>query len=213
MGRSHVPKESRKKITKNAEEEPQIKLEEVEKENPPLKKRKVVLVDDSEEEMEDGNDENEENDNHDCEDYDDFDDKDDSPFDPNKEESLNENEMDELHEKDESFSKSHENLIIPKYHIKKMAEEIFRDMNLGLKVSSKARSLIHLHCEAFLIDIFQQSSEIMDLHKVKTLNKKVLSKVFEWKSKSLLHMKKRKACKHTSKANAPATQCELNVAS
>jgi len=231
MGRSRVPKEQNQKKLDSNETDPEVikvkEEEEVKKKTKfHEKSKKVVLVEDTDEEMEeDENEENEEQEEEDAEDFDNFEDKDNAVFDPNQKENIN---MDEENKNDDEwYTQVKDNLIIPKYHIKTMTEKIFRGLNLDLKISSKARSLIHLHCEAFLIDLFQQSGEIMDLHKVKTLNKKVLQKVFQWNSKSLLHtkntilnVKKNKACKKLARemdnSKIPAgdtTQCELSAAS
>jgi len=189
MGRSPAIKKSKKN------EDAQVKVE-----NEELPKLTIEDTDEDDMEEEDLDNEDE-----------DLDEKDDILFNPNNE-GLEEQE--EGMDKKEDFYdvQTNENLIIPKYHVKKMAEKIFHELGRDLKISSKARGLIHLHCEAFLIDVFDQCRDIMELNKVKTLNRKTLSKVFQWKCKSLLHVKQTKACKRMTRRNEGATQCEQSVA-
>lgn len=83
--------------------------------------------------------------------------------------------------------------VIPRVHIKKCINEIlkmlFESNGNKIKISTKARKLIHLHCESYLMDIFELCEKVQTLNDSKTLNKKTFKLCSNLLSKNLLHGK------------------------
>lgn len=122
----------------------------------------------------------------------------DSETESNNDNKLNENEDDNINNNEIPTDDNVAcNLIIPKAHIQKMTNHILKSMMMtpdgtmdkrkSFKLTQKARKLIHLHCEAYLIDLFSMCKEVQDLKNTKTLKKKTFQFCYRWNFKNFLH--------------------------